>query len=240
MAKTLAVITARGGSKRIPKKNIREFCGQPIIAYSIQAALASGLFDAVMVSTDDREIAEISAKYGAEIPFMRSAETADDYATTEDALMEVLERYRDLGRSFDLVCNLYPTAPFITAERLKEAYDLISAGDCNVVFPVVPFAFPPQRGLYDENGFITPASPADYMKRSQDFRPVYHDCGQFYFYRVDSFLGSGSTVDHARPLIISEMEVQDIDTLTDWELAEMKYRLRKSSEGKEDRDGSIR
>ncbi|MCR4763070.1 MAG: pseudaminic acid cytidylyltransferase [Lachnospiraceae bacterium] len=236
----IAIITARGGSKRIPKKNIRPFCGQPIIAYSIQAALASALFDVVMVSTDDAEIAEISVKYGAEVPFMRSAKTADDYATTEDVLLEVLERYKERGQRFDLACNLYPTAPFITAERLKEAYDLISAGDCNAVFPVVRFAFPPQRGLYEENGWITPTSPEDYMKRSQDLRPVYHDCGQFYFYRVDAFLKSGSTVDHARPLIISEMEVQDIDTLTDWKLAEMKYRLLKNSEMKEDKDGGIR
>ena len=227
MTKAIAIITARGGSKRIPRKNIREFCGKPIIAYSIQAALASGLFDVVMVSTDDEEIAEISVKYGAEVPFMRSAKTADDYATTEDVLTEVLKIYEEQGRSFDLVCNLYPTAPFITPERLREAYDLISAGDCNVVFPVVRFNFPPQRGLFEENGSITPTNPEDYMKRSQDLKPVYHDCGQFYFYRVDSFLKSGSTVDHAKPLIISEMEVQDIDSLTDWKLAEMKYRLLK-------------
>ncbi len=233
----IAIITARGGSKRIPKKNIREFCGKPIIAYSIQAALACQIFDVVMVSTDDEEIAEVSRQYGAEVPFMRSAKTADDYATTEDVLVEVLERYREQGRNFDLVCNLYPTAPFITAGRLREAYDMISAGDCNVVFPVVRFDFPPQRGFITENGFISPTCPADYLKRSQDLKPIYHDCGQFYYYRVDSFLKTRSTVDHARPLIISDLEVQDIDTLTDWELAEMKYRLKKS---KEVEDGSVR
>ncbi len=237
MMNAIAIITARGGSKRIPKKNIREFCGKPIIAYSIQAALACQIFDVVMVSTDEEEIAGVSRRYGAEVPFMRSAKTADDYATTEDVLLEVLERYREQGQRFDLVCNLYPTAPFITAGRLREAYDIISAGDCNVVFPVVRFTFPPQRGLSEENGFISPTSPADYLKRSQDLKPIYHDCGQFYYYRVDSFLKTGSTVDHARPLIISDLEVQDIDTLTDWELAEMKYRLKKRKEAE---DGSVR
>ena len=209
MVKTVAIITARGGSKRIPGKNIKEFCGKPIIAYSIQAALDSLLFDAVMVSTDDEKIADVARSLGAEVPFMRSEKTSNDFATIEDAQKEVI----------------YPTAPFITAKRLKEAYEIILAGECNAVFPVVQFSFPPQRGLSEAGGYLQPTSPDDYMKRSQDLQPIYHDCGQFYFFRVDNFMKTGSVVDKAKPLIISEMEVQDIDALTDWKLAEMKYKL---------------
>ena len=225
MVKTVAIITARGGSKRIPGKNIKEFCGKPIIAYSIQAALDSQLFDAVMVSTDDEKIADVARSLGAEVPFMRSEKTSNDFATTEDALKEVIENYHKQGEEFELACNIYPTAPFITAKRLKEAYEIILAGECNAVFPVVQFSFPPQRGLSEAGGYLQPTSPDDYMKRSQDLQPIYHDCGQFYFFRVDNFMKTGSVVDKAKPLIISEMEVQDIDALTDWKLAEMKYKL---------------
>ena len=225
MVKTVAIITARGGSKRIPGKNIKEFCGKPIIAYSIQAALDSQLFDAVMVSTDDEKIADVARSLGAEVPFMRSEKTSNDFATTEDALKEVIENYHKQGEEFELACNIYPTAPFITTKRLKEAYEIILAGECNAVFPVVQFSFPPQRGLSEAGGYLQPTSPDDYMKRSQDLQPIYHDCGQFYFFRVDNFMKTGSVVDKAKPLIISEMEVQDIDALTDWKLAEMKYKL---------------
>lgn len=225
MVKTVAIITARGGSKRIPGKNIKEFCGKPIIAYSIQAALDSQLFDAVMVSTDDEKIADVARSLGAEVPFMRSEKTSNDFATTEDALKEVIENYHKQGEEFELACNIYPTAPFITAKRLKEAYEIILAGECNAVFPVVQFSFPPQRGLSEAGGYLQPTSPDDYMKRSQDLQPIYHDCGHFYFFWVDNFMKTGSVVDKAKPLIISEMEVQDIDALTDWKLAEMKYKL---------------
>ena len=225
MVKTVAIITARGGSKRIPGKNIKEFCGKPIIAYSIQAALDSQLFDAVMVSTDDEKIADVARSLGAEVPFMRSEKTSNDFATTEDALKEVIENYHKQGEEFELACNIYPTAPFITAKRLKEAYEIILAGECNAVFPVVQFSFPPQRGLSEAGGYLQPTSPDDYMKRSQDLQPIYHDCDQFYFFWVDNFMKTGSVVDKAKPLIISEMEVQDIDALTDWKLAEMKYKL---------------
>ena len=223
--KAIAIITARGGSKRIPRKNIRDFCGKPILAYSLRAALESGLFDSVMVSTDDEEIAGIAREYGAEVPFMRSSENSGDLATTEAVLLEVLDRYEELGQHFDIVCNLYPTAPFITSRRLKEAYELLISEECNAVFPVVQFSFPPQRGLFLENGYTVPVNPEDYMKRSQDLSPVYHDSGQFYFFRAENFRRTGSTVDGAKPLVIDEMEVQDIDTLTDWKLAEIKYRM---------------
>jgi N-acylneuraminate cytidylyltransferase len=221
--KTIAIITARGGSKRIPRKNIRPFCGKPIISYSIKAAIESGLFDTIMVSTDDDEIADIAKECGAEVPFMRSSRNSDDHATTEDVLLEVLDRYESMGQTFDIVCNLYPTAPFITEKRLREAYELLISKNCNSVFTIVPFSFPPQRGLVLDNGTMSPVSPDDYMKRSQDLPTVYHDSGQFYFFRAESFRKTGSTVDGATPIVISEMEVQDIDTLTDWKIAEIKY-----------------
>ncbi|MCR5178073.1 MAG: pseudaminic acid cytidylyltransferase [Lachnospiraceae bacterium] len=228
--KTIAIITARGGSKRIPRKNIRDFCGKPIIAYSIQTARDSGLFDLVMVSTDDEEIATIAREYGAEVPFLRSSRTSDDQSTTEDALLEVLDRYEELGLRFDIMCNLYPTAPLITADRLREAYELLMSEECNTVFPVVQFSFPPQRGLIMKDGYVLPVKHADYMKRSQDLCPILHDSGQFYFFRTESFRKTGSSVDKAKPIIVSEMEVQDIDTLTDWKLAELKYQMLKSAE----------
>ena len=138
-------------------------------------------------------------------------------------LLEVLDKYESMGKTFDIVCNLYPTAPFITAKRLCEAFELLMDEQCNAVFPVVQFSFPPQRGLRLDSGFMSPLSPEDYMKRSQDLSPVYHDSGQFYFFRSESFRKTGSTVDAAKPIVISEMEVQDIDTLSDWEIAEIKY-----------------
>ena len=145
--KKLAIITARGGSKRIPGKNIREFCGKPILAYSVEAAVYSGLFDEVMVSTDDREIAEIGKQYGARVPFYRSERTSDDYATTNDVLLEVLEEYEKRGEYFEAACCLYPTAPFVTAEKLKNAMELLLVSDADTLIPVVAFSYPPQRAM---------------------------------------------------------------------------------------------
>ena len=172
--KAVAIITARGGSKRIPKKNIKEFCGKPIIAYSIRAALDSGIFDEVMVSTDSEEIAEIARAYGAKVPFMRSAKTSDDFATTADVLMEVLERYQEIlnGNMLEM--------------KWKENYN----------------------------------------KRSQDLEKMYHDAGQFYMYQVEAFVRlKGQMTESIVPVIIDEMEVQDIDNETDWKLAELKYQM---------------
>lgn len=218
----LCVITARGGSKRIPRKNIRDFCGKPIIAYSIGAALESGLFDEVMVSTDDVEIAAVARAHGAEVPFMRSAHTSDDYATTTDVLLEVVREYEERGRKFDLLCCLYPTAPFVTADKLAEARSLL-AGDVAAVVPVVRFSYPPQRGFLERGGRLERWLPKHELARSQDLEPVFHDAGQFYFRDVDELLRTGSLVDGAAALEISELEVQDIDSESDWELAEMKY-----------------
>lgn len=228
MGERLAVITARGGSKRIPKKNIKDFCGKPIIAYSIEAALKSGLFSEVMVSTDSEEIAEIAKRYGAEIPFMRSATTSDDYATTADVLMEVLKQYQNLGRKFDSFCCIYPTAPFVTADKLRNAMNILEEKGVDTVMPVVPFSFPPQRGMRMVNERIQYMYPEVSLARSQDLETVYHDCGQFYCLRVDEFLKSKKIVmDNVKAIIVNEMEVQDIDNISDWKLAEVKYQIMK-------------
>lgn len=227
MKNTVAVITARGGSKRIPKKNIKEFCGKPIIAYAIQAAIASNIFDEVMVSTDSEEIAKIARDYGAVVPFMRSEKNADDYATTEDVIMEVVNQYKERGKAYAYVCCLYPTTPFITSSILKEAVKIMVQENPAVVMPVVQFSYPPQRCfVIDENGYARFKYPEYVQTRSQDLEKQYHDAGQFYVYHVEKlFAHNGIIEDDFKPIILPEMCVQDIDTLDDWKMAEMKYRL---------------
>lgn len=221
----IAVITARGGSKRIPYKNIREFCGKPIIAYSIQAAINSRMFDEVMVSTDSEEIASIAKKYGAEVPFLRSEKTSDDYATTVDVLIEVLECYEAAGKKFEFLCCLYPTAPFVTGEKLSAAVNMIKNSKGQSLMPVVKFSYPPQRAVIIHNGRLKYQYPEFERERSQDLEPIYHDCGQFYICKTEVFKQSHSLItDDTIPFIVPEEEVQDIDTLSDWEFAEIKYR----------------
>ena len=222
----IAVITARGGSKRIPRKNIKMFCGKPIMAYSIEAALQSGAFDTVMVSTDDEEIARIAKQYGAEVPFFRSESTSNDYATTAQVLAEVLEEYAKRGQQFEQMCCLYPTAPFITSARLKEAMELLEKSAADSVLPVVRFSFPPQRGVILDNGYLRYKWPEHGNARSQDLEPIFHDVGQFYCVRTESFERQKTLVmEKTVPLILSELEIQDIDTEEDWQLAEVKFRL---------------
>lgn len=224
--RNIAIITARGGSKRIPGKNKKDFCGKPIICYSIEAALKSGIFDEVMVSTDDDTIARIAKEAGASVPFMRSAATADDHTTTDEVLAEVLAEYKKLGKEFDTMVCLYPTAPFITAERLKEAYEKLKSSGAAQLMPVVPFSFPPQRGVISKDGRVSYREPQYRLTRSQDLEPIYHDCGQFYFYDVEKFVDPKIKQDDDMTyIVLDEMEVQDIDNETDWRLAELKYRL---------------
>ena len=224
--KSIAIITARGGSKRIHKKNIKEFCGKPIIAYSIRAALNSKIFDEVMVSTDSEEIAEIAIKNGANVPFMRSAKTSDDFATTSDVLLEVLNRYEEKGMKFDIMSCIYPTAPFVTADKLQKALDKLYETKARMVMPVVKFSYPPQRGYICNEEWIEMKWKENYAKRSQDLEQLYHDAGQFYLYDVKEFLKyKGIIMDRIAPIIVSELEVQDIDNLTDWKMAELKYKL---------------
>lgn len=223
---SIAIITARGGSKRIPGKNIKEFLGKPIICYSIEAAITAGIFDEVMVSTDDEQIADIAKKTGAVVPFMRSDKTADDYATTDDVLMEVLETYEKNGKTFDYMACIYPTAPFVTAEKLKSAIGLLMEKDADGVMPVVRFSFPPQRGMVVQDEKLVYRYPENAMKRSQDLEAMYHDCGQFYCYNVERYMACrGDLPNGYVPIIVSETEVQDIDNLSDWKLAEMKYKM---------------
>ena len=225
--KILAIITARGGSKRIPRKNIKEFCGKPIIAYSIEAALQSGIFDEVMVSTEDEEIKEIALRSGAQVPFMRSEATSNDVASTYEVLLEVIKEYQKLGQTFDYVCCIYPTAPFITAAKLQESLNKLKETNADTVLPVVAFSFPPQRCFIINNGNAEFKWPENRLVRSQDLEKWYHDCGQYYFVRTDRFLETHNLImEHTVPIIVDEMEVQDIDNYEDWELAELKYKMR--------------
>lgn len=230
MTTSIAIITARGGSKRIPRKNIKDFLGRPIIAYSIAAALEAGCFDEVMVSTDDLEIAEVARKYGANVPFLRSPETSNDFATTADVLFEVLNEYRQRGVIFAQACCIYPTAPFVTAERLRQAFELLTRTGAESVVPVVRFSFPIQRALAIENNRLKALWPEHANTRSQDLTPAYHDSGQFYFFQAGPFLEtqdlfSSNTV----PIELPESEVQDIDTEEDWKIAEIKYHILRQS-----------
>lgn len=222
----IAIITARGGSKRIPRKNIRPFLDKPILAYSIEAAIRSELFDEVMVSTDDEEIAEIGKVYGAKVPFFRSEKTAGDFATTNDVLLEVLEEYEKRGEHFDMGCCIYPTAPFVTAKKLRQAMEQLQESDADTLIPVVAFSYPPQRAMIVKEGRLVFEYPQYMDSRSQDLIPHYHDVGQFYCFKIEAYKRNRKLMlGNILPFEISELEVQDIDNETDWQIAEMKYRL---------------
>lgn len=226
MEKAVAIITARGGSKRIPRKNIRDFCGKPILSYSIEAALASRAFDEVMVSTEDAEIAGIAKQYGAKVPFLRSAASAGDYATTAEVLMEVLGQYRDMGKEFNYGCCIYPTAPFVTSEKIIKAMRLLEEKGVDSVIPVTEFSFPPMRGFWVEKGMARYAFPEFASKRSQDIQTMYHDCGQFYCFHIGAFMEKQNLVtDKTEVIVMPEIEVQDIDNEQDWRMAEIKFQL---------------
>lgn len=226
MGKSVAIITARGGSKRIPRKNIKPFLGRPILEYSVEAALQADLFEEVMVSTDDGEIAQAAEQAGAVVPFLRSGNTAGDFATTADVVEEVLASYERIGRQFQTACCIYPTAPFVTGDTIRRAMTLLEQEQADCVIPVVKFSFPPQRGVVVQDGRLAPKWPENMAKRSQDLEPLYHDCGQFYCLNVKSFQRQKAIwMEHAVPFIQDEMYVQDIDTPEDWEIAEMKYQF---------------
>jgi N-acylneuraminate cytidylyltransferase len=225
--KKIAIIPARGGSKRIPGKNIRDFLGKPVIAYSIEAAQKAGVFDEIMVSTDDEKIAETAAKYGAHVPFLRSSKNSDDFATTADVLIEVLEKYRSQKNTdFDFGCCIYPAAPLIKPSHLKKGFEMMVPG-VPVVLPVVAYDYPPWRGLkLDEKGKAEMMWPEYELSRSQDLPALYHDCGQWYWFETSSFLKTKKLLRKGmQAIIVGDLEVQDIDTETDWKLAELKYKL---------------
>ncbi|MBK26586.1 MAG: pseudaminic acid cytidylyltransferase [Halobacteriovorax sp.] len=222
----VAIITARGGSKRIPRKNIRDFNGKPIIYYSIIAAIESGCFEEVMVSTDDEEIANIAKSLGAKVPFMRSEKNSDDYSMTRDVILEVVDSYERIDREFEFFCCIYPTAPFVTSKKLEESFELMSNSTANTLVPVTRFSYPIQRALKIENQKISMFQPEHQYSRSQDLEPAYHDIGQFYWGRVATFkkqpdLFSDNSICYEVP----EVECQDIDNEQDWILAELKFKF---------------
>lgn len=223
----LCIIPARGGSKRIPRKNIKEFLGKPIIAYSIETALKSKLFDEIMVSTDDKEIATIAKSYGATVPFLRSKKNSDDFASTFDVIAEVINEYKKNNRFFDNVCCIYACAPFVTSNKLKQAYKKLVKTKFDVVFPVMEYSFPIQRAVKkDDNDSIEMLNIEHTTTRSQDLEKSYHDAGQFYWMNREIVLKKKSLMtDNTGAVVISELEGQDIDSLTDWKLAELKYKL---------------
>lgn len=227
----LAIIPARGGSKRVPRKNIKLFLGKPIIAYSIEAAINSGLFDEVMVSTDDAEIAAIANQYGAKLPFMRSEKTSNDFATTFEVVEEVINTYTYKGIKFNNVCCIYPCAPFVTEQKLEEAYNLFVKEHFDAVFPVMQFGFPIQRALQmDDFGKISFFYPENALTRSQDLLPSFHDAGQFYWMNVASCMEQQKIITaNTGSIVITELEGQDIDNEVDWKLAELKYELIQST-----------
>jgi N-acylneuraminate cytidylyltransferase len=221
--KSLAIIPARGGSKRIPRKNVKLFLGKPMLAYSIEAALATGLFDEVMVSTDDEEIAEVARQYGATVPFLRSAETSNDYATTADVLNEVISCYKNIGKTFDTFCCIYATAPMIQSSDIVSAHKILMTSDFTMVYPVVQFSYPIWRCLdLAQDGSMKRHWPEFENSRSQDLPKEYHDTGTFYWYKTQEWLSGNVKVGGIE---VDETRIQDIDTETDWKLAEMKYRL---------------
>ena len=224
----IAIIPARGGSKRIPRKNIKDFLGKPIIAYSIDAAMNSGAFNEVMVSTDDDEIAEVAKEYGASVPFYRSAEMSTDMAMTALVLIEVLDEYDKRGKIFEHVCCLYPCAPFVTPDRLKEGMELLMKSGADSVLPIIKFSYPPQRCLVIRDKGVEMLHPENYNVRSQDLEPLYHDAGQYYCLKTSSLREEEKLYcRHTLPLILTDSEVQDIDSEDDWKEAEIKYRILK-------------
>ncbi|BDA79206.1 pseudaminic acid cytidylyltransferase [Leptospira kobayashii] len=233
MEKAVAIITARGGSKRIPRKNIKEFAGKPMIAYPIQTALDSGIFDEVMVSTDDKEIADLAIRFGAKVPFFRSEANSDDYSGTAEVLLEVLDEYKKIGRNFQYCCCLYPTSPLLGKHRLIEAYRLLQENQLDSVFPVLRYSSPIDRSLVvNDHGFVAMRWPENLNKRSQDLPTSYFDAGQFYFLNVNSFSKTKELwMEKSSPIILKEMEAQDIDNLEDWEIAEFKYKYSRSLYG---------
>lgn len=228
MKNLIAIITARGGSKRIPKKNIKDFMGKPMISYAIDAARESGIFDTIMVSTDSDEIADISRKYGAEVPFMRSERTASDTAVTYDVLEEVLTEYKNQGIEYKYTCCIYPCVPFLQGDSLKTAFAQLKDG-VDGVNPVCAYSVPIEWAQQiTEDGTLEPVDFAATLIRSQDLTSKYFDAGMFYFYRTDRLLANANKGPlKMAPYIIHESECQDIDTEEDWEMAELKYRMLK-------------
>lgn len=227
--KNLCIIPARGGSKRIPRKNIQLFKGKPIISYSIVAAIESGLFDEVMVSTDDMEIAEIAQTFNASVPFMRSAENSNDFATTAAVILEVVHDYKKAGKEFDNICCIYPTAPFVTSDRLLEGFEFIQNG-ADSVLPILSFDYPIWRSFKMNENECLEYNWVEFINaRSQDLPKTYHDSGQWYWLKRSKLEETGKMIfENTKGIILRSFEAHDIDTLDDWKLAELKYEFLRS------------
>ena len=230
----IAVIPARGGSKRVPRKNIKHFCGKPMIAWSLEVAKTSGLFHHIIVSTDDIEIAEICRQLGAEVPFMRPAQLADDYTSTTDVINHATQWALDHGWRVDAVCCIYPTAPFLEAEDLRKGFQALSEGDWAYVFSATDYASPVYRAfIQSEAGGVEMVFPEHFTTRSQDLPYVLHDAGQFYWGRVESWLSKTRVFSgRSLPLYVPRHRVQDIDTKEDWLRAELMFRAFKQLQEK--------
>ncbi|MDW3051447.1 pseudaminic acid cytidylyltransferase [Vibrio sp. 1408] len=225
----VAIIPARSGSKRIPRKNIKAFHGKPMIAYSIEAAIASGCFDKVIVSTDDTEIAAVAEAHGAHVPFLRPADISDDYATTMDVMAHAIHWCQDEGWDIDAVCCLYATAPFVLPKDLQQGYALLQGEGVQFAFSATSFPFPIQRAIkLDSDGSVSMFSPENEQVRSQDLEEAYHDAGQFYWGKTRAFLEKYSIFSpHSKAVLLPRNRVQDIDTPEDWELAESLFSVLK-------------
>uniref|UniRef100_UPI0040470EB4 pseudaminic acid cytidylyltransferase n=1 Tax=Algoriphagus sp. TaxID=1872435 RepID=UPI0040470EB4 len=224
--KNIAIIPARGGSKRIPRKNILNFYGKPIIAYSIEVAIKSKLFSEVMVSTDDIEIANVAKEYGAKVPFYRSDSNSGDYSTTYDVIEEVISKYSEIGKKFDNTCCIYPCAPFISIKNLSKAYNMLLEHKFNSVFPVVPYSTAIQRAFILENNKLKTINSEFENSRSQDLPKTYYDAAQFYWINNKKNNDSKKIyTNNSGCIILDELHAQDIDNNIDWELAQLKYKL---------------
>lgn len=226
----LAIIPARGGSKRIPRKNIKPFCGKPMIAWSIEAALQSACFDQVVVSTDDAEIAEVARQFGASVPFMRPAELSDDHTGTIPVIRHAIEWFNAQGKTVEQACCLYATAPFVSAEDIRRGLDVLQESDCDYAFSVTSYAFPIQRAIrITQQGRVEMFNPEHFNTRSQDLEEAFHDAGQFYWGRAEAWReGRMIFSSNSMPVILPRHRVQDIDTAEDWVRAEWMFKAMQS------------
>jgi len=230
MAKAVAIIPARGGSKRIPRKNIKDFHGKPLIAYSIETALESKLFDKVIVTTDDEEIAAIAKEQGAEVPFIRPKELSDDFTGTGDVVDHALNYLKEQGESYDYACTIYATAPLLQSKYLIEGYNALKNSTAIHAFSATSMPFPIQRTFkLDINGRCEMFTPEHYMSRSQDLEEAYQDAGQFYWTKLNQKSDEIMFGKDSIPIILPRHLVQDIDTLEDWQRAEVMYKVLQES-----------
>lgn len=229
--KAIAIIPARGGSKRIPRKNIKDFFGKPLIAYSIQIALESNIFDKVIVTTDDEEIAEVAKGYGAEVPFIRPHELSDDFTGTADVVSHTLQWLKEHGEEYDYACTIYATAPLLQSKYLVEGFEKLRCSDAVNTFSCTSMPFPIQRTFkITKNERCEMFWPENYMARSQDLEESYQDAGQFYWTKINQKSNEIMFGEDSIPIILPRHLVQDIDTVEDWQRAEIMYKVIKEQE----------